>query len=252
MKNLTFAVLLALCLCAPALAHGADSSTPADDVPAAVQLPDVRAAAEQGNAAAQFKLGWMSDEGRGVAKDEVQAVAADCAVDRELIVLPPCAVRSEGGQLRVIPSHVAALSFNKYDLAPACLTGIGSETCWTYINHRGWVVVRDVAVMDNGASEFHHGLVRVTRDGKWGLADARGKLVVPLRYDGILEYEPGDGWPACEGCRTAQDKGREHSWFEGGKWLRLNARGKVIGPMQAPGSRTPQPEAHSVRLGNSR
>jgi|GEM_PF-5595674 len=236
MKNFTFAVLLALCLSVPDLAQGAASSTPADDVPAAVQLPDVRAAAERGDAAAQNNLDMIYTPGRDVAMD--------CAVDRELIVLPPCAVRSERDQLRVIPSHVAALSFNKYGLAPVCLTEIG----WTYIDRRGWVIVRDVAVFDNGASEFHRGLVRVTRDGKWGLADTRGKLVVPLHYDGMLEYRPEDGWVACGGCRTVERD--EHSWFKGGKWLRLGARGKVIGPTQAPGSQAPQPEARSVRPGN--
>jgi len=197
LKNFPVAVLLALCF-------------------VAVRLPEVRAA-ERGDAAAQYNLG---EQGRDIAKD----VGKDCAVDRELIALPSCAVRSERGRLRVIPKHVAALSFNKHGLAPALLTGTG----WTYINRRGWVIVRDVAVFDNGASEFHRGLVRVTRDGKWGLADARGRLVVPLRYDGMLEYRPADGWGACEGCRTVQ--GDEHSWFEGGNWLRLNAQGKVIGP----------------------
>jgi hypothetical protein len=87
--------------------------------------------------------------------------------------------------------------------------------------------------MDNGANDFHHGLVRVRRDDKWGLADTKGKLVVPLRYDGMLDSAPNFGWVACSGCHDVSDKSGEYHWFEGGKWLRLNARGKVIGPMPA-------------------
>ncbi|MGZ8942198.1 MAG: tetratricopeptide repeat protein, partial [Methylobacter sp.] len=34
-----------------------------------------RKAAEQGDAAAQYNLGWMYDHGQGVAKDEREAVA---------------------------------------------------------------------------------------------------------------------------------------------------------------------------------
>ena len=149
--------------------------------------------------------------------------AAACPVDPEIIQLPPCAVRHEGGRLQVIANQTAALTFNRYGLAAACLP----ESCWSYVNRRGWVIVRDVAVIDNGAGEFHHGLVRVTRDGKWGLSDTRGKRVVPLRYDGMLEFDPENGWLACSQCSEVHED--EHSWFEGGKWWRLNSQGKVIG-----------------------
>jgi hypothetical protein len=160
---------------------------------------------------------------------------AACPIDREeeQIALPPCAVFSQGGRLRVIASHVAVLEFNEYGLAPIVVPGAGG---WSYVNRRGWVIVQNVAMMDNGANDFHHGLVRVRRDDKWGLADTKGKLVVPLRYDGMFDYAPKVGWVACSGCRKAQDKWGEHHWFEGGQWLRLNARGKVIGPMPAYGS----------------
>ncbi|MDR2990718.1 MAG: WG repeat-containing protein [Burkholderiaceae bacterium] len=200
MKKMASVLALVLCLAAPAFAQHA-----------------------------MVPVGTQNKPGREMA----------CPVDPEMIALPPCAIRSQRGRLRVISSQVASLSFNRYGLAAACLTGIGgasSGTCWAYINRLGWVIVRDVAVMDNGASDFHHGLVRVTRNGKWGLADTKGRLAVPLRYDGMLDYEPGAGWATCNGCRAVKDKWGEHSWFEGGKWLRLNARGKVIGPMQAPGS----------------
>jgi len=158
------------------------------------------------------------------------AARSDCPVDPAIIALPACAFAQVHGRLRVDAAHGAALSFNRHGLAAAYLTGVG----WTYVDRHGWVVVRDVAVFDNGASPFHHGLVRVTRGDKWGLADARGRLVAPLRYDGMLEYDPRTGWAACEGCRIERDKSGEHSWFAGGRWLRLNAQGKRIGPVRAP------------------
>ena len=38
-------------------------------------ISEVQKAAEQGDASAQYKLGWMYDKGRGVAQDDKQAVA---------------------------------------------------------------------------------------------------------------------------------------------------------------------------------
>jgi len=184
-----------------------------------------------------------------VPADKAQPAATKCAVDPEIIVLPPCAVEIHRGRLRVVlqvvPRHAIAVDsfkFNRYGLAAACLP----TTCWTYINRSGWVIVRDVAVLDHGASPFHHGLVRVTREGKWGLADTRGKLVAPLRYDGILDYAPGFGWAACSGCRAGRNQRGEHSWLEGGAWQRLNAKGKVIGPMPGPSAHDDQAEGHAL------
>ena len=98
----------------------------------------------------------------------------NCAPDPELIAVPPCAIQHIGGQTRIIQSHLTTRSLNKYGLAPAWIEG-----GWTYVDRRGLVVVENVAIMDNWANEFHHGLVRVTHNDKWGLADTHGKQVVP-------------------------------------------------------------------------
>ena len=56
--------------------------------------------------------------------------------------------------------------------------------------------VKDVAPFDNGASYFHSGLVRVMRDGKYGLASDLGILTTPL-YDGMNEFDKDyQGWKA--------------------------------------------------------
>jgi hypothetical protein len=114
----------------------------------------------------------------------------DCIFDPEIIAVPPCAIRHVEGHLQVVRSHMASRSFNKYGLTPIFLPDVG----WTYVGRSGFIVIQNVAIMDNGANEFHHGLVRLTRDGKWGLADPHGKLVVPLQSDGALDYVEGTGW----------------------------------------------------------
>jgi hypothetical protein len=168
-----------------------------------------------------------------VSIDHYRATAQEvhnenCAPDPELIAVPPCAIQHVGGRTRIIQSHLTTRSYNQYGLAPAWIEG-----GWTYVDRRGWVVVQNVAMMDNAANDFHHGLVRVTRGGKWGLADPRGKLVVPLLYDGTLDYEPNIGWLVCKGCVNTPINS-EYSWYEGGQWFRLNARGKLIGPTKSP------------------
>ncbi|MBV9566065.1 MAG: hypothetical protein JOY90_37290, partial [Bradyrhizobium sp.] len=98
---------------------------------------------------------------------------AACVVDRELLVLPRCALETRGGQLYVAPQFVQWL-FNSLRQKMAA-TGAEGEG-WIYVDRTGRVLERNVATMDNGADSFHSGLVRVTRDGKWGLATTRGRL----------------------------------------------------------------------------
>jgi hypothetical protein len=94
------------------------------------------------------------------------------------------------------------------------------------------VVVQNVAAGDNAASEFQDGLVLVTKDGKWGLADTRGKLVVPMQYDGMMGNFKESGWLACSGCQVVHQG--EHWWLSGGKWVRLDTRGRVAGDASDP------------------
>jgi hypothetical protein len=89
------------------------------------------------------------------------------------------------------------------------------------------VRVKDVAPFDNGASYFHSGLVRVVRDGKYGLASDRGVLATSL-YDGMNEFDRDHpGWRACNSCRLVTHG--EYSWLEGGHWFWLDRRGRVAG-----------------------
>lgn len=149
------------------------------------------------------------------AKAEV-ATFRGCTVDTETFAIPSYALESRFGHLYLSHPFVHLFfAHERNQLAPVYLP----ESGWAYIDRDGRVVVQNVATMDNGANAFHDGLVRITHAGKWGLADMRGRMVVPLRYDGMLDYQSGLGWKACTGCRTVT--AGEHSWFEGGVWVAL-------------------------------
>jgi hypothetical protein len=164
-----------------------------------------------------------------------------CQVDFELIQLPPCAVETENGQMRILKEFAEfVLTHRQVGVAACPVTVNGHRLAWANLPDGGWayfdraglVVVPNVAMMDNGASPFHFGLVRVTTKGKWGLSNSEGKLVVPLTYDGILEFEPGHGWRACAGCAIKADG--EYSFLTGGRWFWLNKIGQVSGDAPDP------------------
>jgi hypothetical protein len=140
-------------------------------------------------------------------------------------MVPQCALETKAGHLYVLQRYLK-LFFppDKGRLEARMIPGGG----WAYFNRRGLIIVQNIASFDNGASAFHHGLVRIVSEGKWGLANSRGALIVPLKYDGMLEYdESSKGWKACTGCREISDG--EYHWFEGENWYWLNQRGELAG-----------------------
>jgi hypothetical protein len=166
----------------------------------------------------------------GRAKSQI-VHRGDCTVDAELLTLPKCALQSKQGQLYIFKEYLPLFFATGRDrLASTFLPDSG----WAYLDRQGLIVVQNVANFDNGPSPFHHGLVRVNRKGKWGLANSKGRLIVPLTYDGMFEFEEEAhrGWLACTGCRTVSD--REHGWFEGGDWYWLDRRGRITGRAENP------------------
>jgi hypothetical protein len=151
--------------------------------------------------------------------------SAGCSVDLEILSLPSCAVVTKGDRLYVTPVFVRPLFKGiAFHLASRVLPDGG----WAYFDRTGLVRVKDVAPFDNGASYFHSGLVRVLRDGKYGLASDRGILATPL-YDGMNEFDKDhQGWKACNSCRLTEHG--EYTWFEEGHWFWLDRRGRVAGP----------------------
>jgi hypothetical protein len=97
----------------------------------------------------------------------------NCVVDREILKLPDCALEERSGQQYVSQIYLPLFSFTEpHHLAWANVNGEG----WVYFNRRGRIVVRNVAMFDNGPSPFHHGLVRIVSENKWGLAGSGGAL----------------------------------------------------------------------------
>jgi len=149
-----------------------------------------------------------------------------CTVDDEIVQLPRCSLTIEQGQLYLRSEFLKFLfpGRDKHLVGRA----VEGENGYVYFNRCGRAVIRNVAMMDNGADYFQHGIVRVVRDGKWGLANQQGKLIVPLRFDGILPAADNQRrWAACTGCKTVTDAWGEHSWFEGGTWFWIDTQGRV-------------------------
>jgi len=161
----------------------------------------------------------------------------DCEVDAEILVLPKCALEIKSGRLYVSHRYVW-LYFQSSD-SPLAPIHLPDDSGWGYINRQGRVLVKHVAAFDNGASDFHRGLVRIAFQNKWGLARADGSTAVPLKYDGMLEYQDGKGWKACVGCHLAFFPDQENSWFEGGEWFWLDDQGNV--KSKAEEDRSPAP-----------
>jgi hypothetical protein len=155
----------------------------------------------------------------------------DCVVDAETFALPKCALENRNGHLYVSRPYLPLFfSSTKDRLAATYLPSSG----WAYLNRNGLIVVQHVANFDNGASPFHHGLVRVVDKGKWGLADSRGSMIVPPKYDGMYEFdqETDKGWLVCVGCHEVSDG--EYHRFEGGDWYWLDRQGQVKGKAEEP------------------
>lgn len=152
------------------------------------------------------------------------------AEDVDTAILPACVIQSSDDGLYVAKKYWTHANFNRYGLAPFTIISFGR----VYINRAGRIVIRDVAYMDNGPDDFHHGLVRIERKGIWGYADPTGRIVVPMKYSCALNYRDGyqDVGPlVCVGCRIEQ-QGEYHACL-GGKWFRVDSHYHLV-PKEAP------------------
>jgi hypothetical protein len=145
-----------------------------------------------------------------------------CTFDFEHPDVPNCLYKMKSGGMFVVTKYIRELSFNEYGLAPL----LSDNHEWMYVNRRGKVVITGVAWMDNGADDFHDGLVRVVRAGKFGFSNRSGKIVVPAVYDGAFGFKNGVA-EVCKGCSNECED--EHCAFVGGDWLRIDTAGRPIG-----------------------
>jgi hypothetical protein len=56
------------------------------------------------------------------------------------------------------------------------LVAVRRSPDWIYLSREGKVILRGVPVMDNTAESFQDGLVRIVKNGKYGLANRGGHL----------------------------------------------------------------------------
>ncbi len=159
----------------------------------------------------------------GVAQSQ-PLQTAPCVVEDESYFLPACVVQTRNGALYIPRKYWRHAAFNRYGLSAFIIEAFGN----IYINRSGRIVIRDVATMDNGPDDFHHGLVRINRGDKWGFADSTGRIVVPVKYSCALNYAGRsiDSKPrVCVGCRIEQH-GEYHSCVDG-QWLYTDIRGHL-------------------------
>ncbi|MDP8185203.1 WG repeat-containing protein [Phocoenobacter skyensis] len=84
---------------------------------------------------------------------------------------------------------------------------------WGFIDKKGKIVI---PLQYDGAYSFSEGLARVEKDGKWGFIDKKGKIVIPLQYDdGAYSFR--------EGLASVE---------KDGKWGFIDKKGKTVIPLQ--------------------
>ena|SRR4030042_2822637 len=156
---------------------------------------------------------------------EINAEGGKCVLPaQDFKEVSNCVKLSKKGQLFITPQHIKKLSFGKNGLAVV----YSKEEGWMYVNRKGRVIIRGVAVMDNGADVFHDGLVRFSKNSKWGFADVKGKIVIAPIYDGAMNFENRLA-RVCHGCRfECAGSDCEHHIFAGGEWFYINTKGKIL------------------------
>lgn len=157
--------------------------------------------------------------------------AANCPVkESDQWVKPACIVRVRNGLLFVPRKYLKQQEFNQYGLTALWVESFGP----LYVNRKGRVVIRDVALIDNGPDDFHHGLVRVLRSGQYGYADPTGRIVVPVKYSCAINFKDQYsviGPLVCVGCRI--EKEGEYTACLDAKWFRTDLNGNLT-PVKSP------------------
>jgi WG containing repeat len=124
-------------------------------------------------------------------------------------------------QHSITSRYVRELPFDRFGLAPVYSHKYG----WMYANRTGIVVVSGVYGFDNWADEFHGGLVRVTRKGKFGFANRKGAIVIAAVYDGAFSFKNGSAI-VCRQCRC--ERSGKHCVLRSGEWFRIDVSGKTL------------------------
>jgi hypothetical protein len=130
--------------------------------------------------------------------------------------------RDAAGATVIAPRYEQALDFSREGIA-----AVVDARGWAYIDVAGRVLVRPL-VVDNGPDEFQQGLARLSRGGKVGFFDTRGRMVIPPAWKWAAPFSE-DRAAVCEGCVEVAEG--EHRAVRGGKWGFIDRRGAVAVPL---------------------
>jgi hypothetical protein len=82
-------------------------------------------------------------------------------------------------------SNGLSASYTKYE----------TRSGWGYYNRNNeWVITPQY----DGADDFQGGLAVVEKDGKFGVIDTTGKIIIPIQYASIFGHPAEDGWFGLE------------------------------------------------------
>lgn len=129
-----------------------------------------------------------------------------------------CAILDETGGLKILPSHLQAISFDD-DLASVLIADQ-----WYYLRPDGSML--SVPTFDNGPDYWRDGLVRTRRDGRIGFAGRDFELVIEPLYDWAWPFEDGLAL-VCRGCRIEEGPGEHHA-VVGGRWGVIDRSGREV------------------------
>src|SRR5689334_19943597 len=151
---------------------------------------------------------------RRPANESSRGATQSCLFDFERGEVADCVrVRADGSR------SIAARYLKELPYGPEGLAPVRGVDGWMYVNRGGRVVITGVPTFENGADEFHDGLVRFVKNHKYGFADRNGNTVIAPKYDGAMRFENGRA-KVCLGCvDKCVEPECEHHVFSGGRWL---------------------------------
>jgi hypothetical protein len=126
--------------------------------------------------------------------------------------------KNKYGKIIILPKYLMAEKFSKSGIA-----AVVDDSSWAYIDKKGTVLIRPVAY-DNFPDEFHYGLARFEKDGKFGFFNRKCKIIIPNKLTYVSVFSNGLA-AFCEEC--IKTKEGEYNIYKGGKWGYINKNGEI-------------------------
>ena len=165
----------------------------------------------------------VADRGTGHAAMDRRCSYSSRAAN-DVVTTAHCARIDAAGHLHIAPRMLHRLTYDRFGLSEINVAG------WYRVRRDG--LTAPVMTLDNWAEPFSNGLARSPLRNRIGYIDRRLRRVIPARFDGAFPFDHGVA-RVCEGCRqTSTDNGEYHS-YAGGRWGRIDRRGRFVVPLRA-------------------